>query len=228
MPGLVYKFDNQNISTFEDNIKFMGDLSFSIYFDLATTCGKKSTSLRKLQRCTPFPMPLLSLSIPAFNHTFEQLNDVSYLSNEMLKFFDPITAKQLRDCVRAVFDKKERYSLIEMFSCELKFVIDNCKKRINEKFTRRYLELDLFRKQRFKRDSPIQWVETKCSICNFDLAVGASNGPHEEKMTYFDFVVKKEHSFITNIFDSDELSACYKIKTLKNYFKNFKFFLQID
>ena len=26
MPGLVYKFENQSIQTFFDNVKFMGDL----------------------------------------------------------------------------------------------------------------------------------------------------------------------------------------------------------
>ena len=35
--------------------------------------------------------------VRTFNHTFEQLNEVSYLSNEMLEFFDPVAAKQLRD-----------------------------------------------------------------------------------------------------------------------------------
>ena len=68
----------------------------------------------------------------------------------MLKFFDPVTAKQLRDCAKAVFDKKQKFLFIGMFSCELKFVINICKKWINEKFTRRYLEPDLFTKQRFK------------------------------------------------------------------------------
>ena len=40
-PGIVYKFENQNIQTFFDNMKFMGDLPFFIYFDLETTTGKK-------------------------------------------------------------------------------------------------------------------------------------------------------------------------------------------
>ena len=39
--AIVYKFENQNIKTFFDNMKFMGDLPFSIYFDLETTTGKK-------------------------------------------------------------------------------------------------------------------------------------------------------------------------------------------
>ena len=40
-PGIVYKFENQNIQTFFDNMKFKGDLPFFIYFDLETTTGKK-------------------------------------------------------------------------------------------------------------------------------------------------------------------------------------------
>ena len=63
MPGLIYKFKNQNISTFDGNVKFMGDLPFSIYFDLETTCRKKSMKFRKQQKCFQFPMPLLSPSI---------------------------------------------------------------------------------------------------------------------------------------------------------------------
>ena len=40
-PGIVYKFENQNIQTFFDNMKFMRDLPFFIYFNLETTTGKK-------------------------------------------------------------------------------------------------------------------------------------------------------------------------------------------
>ena len=41
MPGIVYKFENQHITTFEGNFRFMGDLSFAIYLDLEKTCGEK-------------------------------------------------------------------------------------------------------------------------------------------------------------------------------------------
>ena len=41
MPGIVYKFENQNIQTFFDNRKFMGDPPFTIYFDSETTSSKK-------------------------------------------------------------------------------------------------------------------------------------------------------------------------------------------
>lgn len=55
MHGLFYKLKNQNISIFEDNVKFMGDLPFSIYFDVETTCEKKSMKLRKRQKFIQFP-----------------------------------------------------------------------------------------------------------------------------------------------------------------------------
>ena len=48
------------------------------------------------------------LVVRSFNHTFEQLSDVSYLKDEMLPFIDPIKAIQLRDCAAAVFIKRTK------------------------------------------------------------------------------------------------------------------------
>ena len=168
LPGIVYKFKNQNIQTFFDNMKFMGDIPFSIYFDLETTTGKKIYNFDEDATLYPASYAFLvafhpSLNIEkipivrSFDHTFEQLNDVSYLSDEMLPYIDLITTSQLRDCAAAVFNKKEKYSLIKMFSCELKFVIDLLKKWLVEKYFSRYKELDLFSKQKFKRENPIDW-----------------------------------------------------------------------
>ena len=97
--------------------------------------------------------------VRSFDDTFEQLNDVSHLSDEMLFYIDPITTTQLRDYVAAVFNKKEKYSLIEMFSCKLNFVIALLKMRLVEKYFSRYKEFYLFSKQRFKRENPIDWNE---------------------------------------------------------------------
>ena len=33
MPGVIYRFENQSLMTYEDNQKFLGDLSFAAYFD---------------------------------------------------------------------------------------------------------------------------------------------------------------------------------------------------
>ena len=67
-------------------------------------------------------------AVRSFNHSFESLVDVGYLPEEMLPYFDLITERQLKDCAMAVFNKKETFTLSEMFLCELKLVIDLLKK----------------------------------------------------------------------------------------------------
>ena len=207
IPGITYIFENQNIQTFFNNMKFMGDIPFSIYFDLETTTGKKiynfdeDATLYSVSYAfvVAFHPSLKIEKIPVvrrFNHTFEQLNDVNYLSDEILPYIDPITTRQQRDYAVAVFNKKEKYLPIEMFFCELKFVIDLLKKWLAEKYFSRYKELDLFSKQRFKRENPIDWNETNCVICGFRLPTAVSNFPNEKRTTILDFVIEKEHYFI--------------------------------
>ena len=42
MPGAIYKFENQNILSFEDNFQYLGDHQFVAYFDFETTTGSGS------------------------------------------------------------------------------------------------------------------------------------------------------------------------------------------
>ena len=37
--GVTYKFDNENIISFQDNFKYMGNVPFTVYFAFATTTG---------------------------------------------------------------------------------------------------------------------------------------------------------------------------------------------
>ena len=90
-------------------------------------------------------------ALRSFNHTFEALNDISDLAEEMIKFFDPITARQLQGCAEAVKNKKDHFSLIKMFNFELKFVIDICKKCTNEKFLKKNLALDMLTIKEYKK-----------------------------------------------------------------------------
>ena len=80
MPGLVYKFENQNISTFEDNIKFMGDLPVSIYFDLETTCGKKIYEFEEVAEMYPISYAFVVAFNPCLNleRIFTVLSNSSY------------------------------------------------------------------------------------------------------------------------------------------------------
>ena len=42
MPNVIYKFENQNLVTFEDNFKYLGDLPFVAQFDFETATGSGS------------------------------------------------------------------------------------------------------------------------------------------------------------------------------------------
>ena len=63
-----------------------------------------------------------------------------------------------------------------------------------------FLELDHLTKQTYGKNNRIDWTKTNCCICGFKLSVGASFGPKSEKMAYLDFIIKKEHLFLRNIF----------------------------
>ena len=93
----------------------------------------------------------------AFLILLTELNDVSYLPNEMLHSSDPANANQLRDCTKNVYQKEEKYSVSEVFSCKLKFVINVCKRWIDEKFKTNFRELDLFSKQMYRKENRINW-----------------------------------------------------------------------
>ena len=118
-PEIVYKFENKNIQTFFNNMKFMEDLPFSSYFDLETTPDKKVYNFHEDASFYPISYafvvafhPLLNIEntwvVRSFNHAFEQLNYVSYLKDEMLPFIYPITTRQLKDCAVAAFTKKTK------------------------------------------------------------------------------------------------------------------------
>ena len=47
-------------------------------------------------------------------------------------------------------------------------------------------------------------------------------------MTYFDFIGKKEHAFLRNIYKKEELHECKVIKSIENYYFHFQIFIQIS
>lgn len=57
----------------------------------------------------------------SFQQNLEEFNSLDYFPQDHVKFFDPITAKQVRD---VVFVKEKTTLLSELFSVELKFTRD--------------------------------------------------------------------------------------------------------
>ena len=160
--GIVYSFNNTHLTTFEDNYKLMGDQPFSVYFDLETTCGKNNFA-SNLDEGHITDMYVVSYYfivafhksyslnkitvLRSFNDSFVDLADLSCIPSKMLELRDNVTTSQLYNCIQNVAAKKSHYALMEMFCCELKLVVDICKKWINTKFSSR-LALDFRTKKK--------------------------------------------------------------------------------
>ena len=62
--------------------------------------------------------------VRGYNHSLEQLSDMSYLTSEQLAMRNQITARQLQDCILNVNSKKGKNAIAEIFNTELKFACD--------------------------------------------------------------------------------------------------------
>ena len=107
-PGVVYNFNVQNIVTFKDNLKYMDDLSFSVYADFETTAPNCDFTCPENNTMFAVSYPLVfawhpKLNLPrqcvvrAFNHSVEDLTDAGYLTEEQLSLRKQTTTEQLRD-----------------------------------------------------------------------------------------------------------------------------------
>ena len=120
MPGIIYKFENQNIDNFEVNLKKMGDITFTMYFDFETSTGTTSQNHLEDEQMDQIFYSLIfafhlklqrdgKVIIRSFNHSLEKVNDVSYLTDEMLRNLDPIIVRQLKfncDILKSCLQKK--------------------------------------------------------------------------------------------------------------------------
>ena len=83
-----------------------------------------------------FCLKFKNFIVISFNQTFEKLSDVSNLAGEMLHYFEMVTTRQFKDCAKFACEKKERHLLSEMFSCELKLVIDILENGLAKSFSK--------------------------------------------------------------------------------------------
>ena len=98
---------------------------------------------------------------------------------------------------------------------------------MTEKFMRKNATLDMCSKQQYKKKNPVNFSSTKDVICNFNIALATTNGPFPQDMTYFDFVAQKEHHFLRNVLDPDELKLSKNMKNIEAYFAAFEKFIKI-
>ena len=144
-----------------------------------------------------------------FAHTLDQLSNIGYLTREQIGFIDNYLVHMLKDCANEVSKK----ALL---------------KRFNAKFKRTFTEIKLIAKLRFESENKIDWQKDKCVICKFPMRLEPTNSQKSNSaMTYGDFVIRFEHTFLRNIFSEEQLCSAEQIKTLKNYYEFFQKYIQI-
>ena len=235
-PGYVYNFDTQNLLTFEQNIKLKHDIPLTAYIDFETTAptdqklDPENCKMNAVSYCIIFAFhPHLNMKRViierSYGHSLEKLTTIDYLTGEQLKFNDEITLKQLRDVAIEVSEKRCVNSIGKMFSIEIKFASDCLLKWFYSKHKK--LELSINEKKEFETKNPIDWENGLCEICTFPLDVTPSEKPNNEKMSYLDFIIQKEHKFLRNVLSEDDLQKSKQINNIENYHEDFKKYLKI-
>ena len=234
-PGFVYNFQTRNLLTFEENVKFKRDVPLTTYIDFETTAPTDCCLDPESNKMDVVSYVIIAafqpkLQLPrviierSFGHSLEKLSQIDYLTAEQLNYADTITLKQLRDCALACHEKSNRLAISEMFCTEIKFATSCLLKWFASKY--KNFELNLDNKRKYEKENPIDWNNGHCAICTFPL----SNNPtavDNDKMTYGDFLIKKEHMFLRNIFSKEELEKSAPLCNLESFHQHFSEFLQI-
>ena len=234
-PGFVYNFQTRNLLTFEENIKFKRDVPLTTYIDFETTAPTDCCLDPESNKMNVVSYVIIlafhpKLQLPriiierSFGHSLEKLSQIDYLTSEQLKYGDIDTIRQLRDCALAVYKKSKALAISEMFCTEIKFATDCVLKWFYDKY--RNHELNIETKNRFEKENPIDWENGECVLCRFPLEANPTN-PENKKMSYGDFIIKKEHMFLRNIFSKEELLKSSSIDTFESFHKHFIEFLEI-
>ena len=125
--GCVYNFNTNSLLTFEENLKYKGDIPLVACIDFETTAptddclDPENRKLFAVSCVIIFPFdPDLDIDRViierSFGHSRKKLASLTYLTREQLNFKDNNTLLQLRDCALAAADKKSKTAISEMFT----------------------------------------------------------------------------------------------------------------
>ena len=124
----------------------------------------------------------------SFGHFLIRLADLTYLKREQLKFKEEKTLLQLKDCALAVHARNSDNAISEMFTTELKLLVDCLLKWFNAKFKLNNLELSNSMKRKYENENTINWSSDRCCICTFPFKINATKfNVDNETMSYVDF-----------------------------------------
>ena len=185
-------------------------LILKLLLQIATILVQKTILWSAVSYALVFPWhPKLNLPrqcvVRGLNHTVEDLMDVSYLTDEQLSLRKRTTTEQLMDAAVEVSKRTNKNVINLFFNIELKFACGILLKWFNFKIKSGNLEVSPLKQIQYERENPIT-EESKCVICHFPMKVQTKGLEYDKnEMSYLDVLIRKEHAFIRNIFDEDEL-----------------------
>ena len=118
-PGYVYNFNTQSLLTFEENLKYKGDIPLVAYIDFETADLTDNCLYPENRKMFAVSYVIIfafqsDLDIDrviierSFGNSCEKLASLNYLTREQFNFEDNKTMLQIRDCGFAVADKKKK------------------------------------------------------------------------------------------------------------------------
>ena len=111
-----------------------------------------------------------------FQQTEEEIYSLYYFSQAHVSYFDGVAFNQPTDAAAKILRIEKSTSLSEPFSIELKYTTDTLVKWFNVIFKSRFTKITEIKKQMFIRENPIDWSETKCSICDLKFSTSTKQG----------------------------------------------------
>ena len=175
--GITYYFDNGDIFVFQDNLKYLGNAPFTVYFYFETITGETvffDPKMFVMRYCQIYSFhPRLNLEkiviFRSFQQSAKEIYDLSHFRQERVAFFDRMTFYHLKDAASAVLAREKSTSLAELFSVELKFTIDTLNDWFSNTIKLKFLNVNYIKKQLFIKENPTVPSKTIFSICGFLL-----------------------------------------------------------
>lgn len=128
-PGIVYDFSIQNLVTFEDNLKYKGDLPLTGYIYLETTAPTDSCLDPEDKNMFAVSYVIIFTFYPdlnfqrviierSFGYSLEKLTTLGYLTKNQMQFLNKTTLLQLIGMVYNVSTRKDKLAISAMFNIE--------------------------------------------------------------------------------------------------------------
>ena len=104
--GITYAFENTQILNYQDNLKYLSDLPFTVYFNFETTGGSCiffDPAMYVASYCQIYSFhPSLNFDkieiFRSYQQTAEQIYDLSHFKNENIAFFNKTTFLSIKRC----------------------------------------------------------------------------------------------------------------------------------